>query len=79
MKKLFLIASLLTAISCTHQNQKVTFDLSFKSEPSSVGRAIGIDVAVFDDRADKEFLGRKRFGDEKIVITSDQDLMSLLQ
>jgi uncharacterized lipoprotein YajG len=79
MKKLFLIASLLTAISCTHQNQKVTFDLSFKGESSNIGRGIGIDVAVFDDRTDKEFLGRKRFGDEKIVITSDQDLVSLLQ
>ncbi|MES2961119.1 MAG: YajG family lipoprotein [Pseudomonadota bacterium] len=79
MKKLFLIASLLTAISCTHQNQKVTFDLSFKSEPSNIGRGVGIDVAVFDDRTDKEFLGRKRFGDEKIVITSDQDLVALLQ
>ena len=78
MKKLFLIASLLTAISCTHQNQKVTFDLSFKGESSNIGRGIGIDVAVFDDRTDKEFLGRKRFGDEKIVITSDQHLNKIV-
>ena len=79
MKKFLLVVSLLATISCSHQNQKVTLDLSFDEKKSNIGNGSAIDVVVFDDRANKEIIGKKIFGDEKITISPEQNLAQLLE
>lgn len=79
MKKLFLVIAFFLTASCTHQDQKVEIKLFFGEQDSEIGNDSGIEVLVFDDRADKEILGQKEFGDEKINIKFDQDLTQLLQ
>jgi len=79
MKKIFLIAAVLLASSCTHENQKIRFDISIDREKSDFGNVGAIKVVAFDDRSHKELIGNKTFGDEEIQITSDQDLADLLR
>ncbi|MBP7709842.1 MAG: hypothetical protein KA100_02085 [Rickettsiales bacterium] len=79
MKKLFLLSALIFAISCTHENQKIKFDISIDREKSDFGNVGAIDVVAFDDRSQKNLLGEKTFGDEKIQITSNEDLAELLR
>lgn len=79
MKKILLIATLLTAISCSHYDQKVKLDIAFDSTKENVGKGQAIDLTVVDRRADKEILGTKKFGDATVKITSDQDLAAFLQ
>lgn len=79
MKKFLLIAALLATISCSHQNQKITLDLYFDEKKSNIGNGSAIDVVVFDDRINKEIIGKKIFGDEKITISPEQNLALLLE
>lgn len=79
MKKFLLIASLLATISCTHQNQSIKLDISFDEKKSNIGNGSAIDVVVFDDRANREIIGKKVFGDEKITISPEQNLALLLE
>lgn len=78
MKKLFLLAAVFFAASCTHENQKMKFDIAIDREKSDFNNVGAIEVVAFDDRSQKEILGNKIFGDEKIQITSDQNLSELL-
>ncbi len=79
MKKLLLILPLLVAISCAHENQKVTLNFDLNNQSSTIGGNKGIDVAVFDERGIKPLLGRKKLTNQEIEIKSDVDLAAFLQ
>lgn len=80
MKKLLAVATFFILISCSHQNQKVSFNLSFNDNKLSVENGSGINIAVIDDRLEKKILGTKEFcNDDKITISSDENLTELLQ
>jgi uncharacterized lipoprotein YajG len=79
MKKFLLIASLFTAISCTHQNQQVKLGFYFDPAKSNAGNGSAIQLEVFDDRSNKVNLGYKKFGEEKIEITANQNLEEFLR
>jgi uncharacterized lipoprotein YajG len=79
MKKILIIVSLLTFFSCSYQTQKVKLDLSFDDEKSNIGNGLGIQVVAFDERLEKEFVGTKKIGDEKVKIVIEQNLPELLQ
>jgi len=79
MKKFLLIATLLAAASCTHHDQKIKLDLSFDAKKSAIGIDSSLELRVFDDRKNKEIIGQKEFGDEKINLTLDQNLVKFLQ
>ncbi len=79
MKKLVALALIIFATSCTHENQKIKFDISIDHEKSDSDNTAAIEVLAFDDRYQKEILGSKKFGDEKIHISSDENLASLLR
>ena len=79
MKKILILASLFVAASCTYATQRVNLNFSFDDKKSSLGNNSVLDVAVIDDRMDKEILGKKKIGDEEINILSEQNLAALLQ
>lgn len=55
--------------------------LDFRSNKNqaSIGNNSSISVKVFDDRKNKETLGQKKFGEEKIKIIAEQNLADFLQ
>ncbi len=80
MKILLTIISLFALISCAHQNQKIRVDFSLDEKKSNIGNDVGISLAVFDDRLENKFFGTKEFcDDQKISITSNQNLAELLE
>lgn len=80
MKKILIIISLFTLISCNHQDRKVHLNFSFEQTKSNIGNDIGVHLAVFDDRLVSGFIGVKEFcDDQKISLTSDQNLAELLK
>lgn len=79
MKKIFLILPLLAAISCSHENQKVTLNFDLENQRSTIGGNKGADVAVVDERANKQLLGKKKFSSEEIEIFADVNLAAFLQ
>ena len=80
MKKLLIIAAFFTLISCAHEDQKVRLDFSFHDKKSNIGNDVKIALAVFDDRLEIGFIGTKEFcDDQKISITSEQNLAELLK
>jgi uncharacterized lipoprotein YajG len=79
MKKILILASLFVAASCTYTTQRVNLNFSFDDKKSGLGNNTVLDVAVIDDRMDKEILGKKKIGDEEVNIVSEQNLAALLQ
>lgn len=79
MKKLLLITAFLTAISCTHHNQEVKLAFRSTADRASIGNNVPVTLRVFDDRKNTAIIGDKKFGDEKIEITADQNLATFLQ
>jgi uncharacterized lipoprotein YajG len=80
MKKLLIITALLTTISCNHVDQKVRLAFSFDEKKSNIGNDVGVNLTVFDDRSEKNFIGSKEFCDnQKISLTNDQNLVELLK
>jgi len=80
MKKLLIIISLFTLISCNHQDEKIHLNFSFKQEKSNIGNNVGTRLTVFDDRLVNDFIGVKEFcDDEKININSGGNLVELLR
>jgi len=79
MKKFLLISALLTTISCTHQNQKIKFAFHSNVERSAIGNNKIVELKVFDDRLDKSNIGFKKFSEEKIEISSEQNLAKFLE
>lgn len=86
MKKLLRTISLLSILflsfSCSYTNQKVDLRLSLaknhhKSNSNNEVRS-DVKIKIIDDREDKN-LGIKEFGDIKITISSDRNLVRLLQ
>ncbi|MDX2082362.1 MAG: YajG family lipoprotein [Rickettsiales bacterium] len=79
MKKLLLFFALISAVSCSHENQKINFDLNLDNQKSNIGNGTKLDLQVFDDRLDKT-IGIKEFSSkEKITITSDDNLAIMLR
>lgn len=79
MKKLLSLAALFLAISCSHQDHKISFNLRFDNTASNLGNGSAIDLIVFDDRGDDNVIGTKEFSsDEKIKIISTQNIAMLL-
>ena len=79
MKKFLLILPLLAAISCTHENQKVTLNFDLNNQRSTIGGNKGLDVIVVDERANKQLLGKKKFSSEEVEIFADVNLAAFLQ
>ncbi len=80
MKKLLIILSLLTVISCANKDKKIRFDFSVDTKKSNIGNGAKLDLAVFDDRLENASIGSKEYCDnKKITISTDQNLAELLQ
>ena len=79
MKKLLLILPFLVVISCAHENQKVTLNFDLNNQSSTIGRDRSVVVAVLDERANKNLLGRKKFSEQEIEISPDINLANFLQ
>ncbi len=80
LTKYIAILATIFAISCTHQDQNIKFNIAvsnIKSEP--IASAGNIEIIAFDDRSKTNFIGHKTFGSEKIQISSDQNLTELLR
>lgn len=79
MKNFLLATALFLVVSCSHQNQKVSFNFFLDDQKSNVGNGAAIDLMVFDDRADDMLLGSKKFSaKEKVKIFSDENIALLL-
>lgn len=79
MKNFLLFIFAFSLLSCAHQDQKVTFDLKLEGGLSSIGKGVGIDLVVIDARID-DTIGEKIFSkEEKIKITSNENLAEVLQ
>ena len=79
MKKLLLLASVLLLTSCTHENQKIKFDIAIDREKSDFGNVGSIGLIAFDERSHKDLIGTKTFGEERIEISSSENLAELLR
>lgn len=79
MKKSLIILTLFAAISCSYQNREVKFDLTLEHPESSIGANKEIRVLVIDDRSNKETIGKKKFGEQKVYIKNNQNLSEILQ
>ena len=79
MKNLLIFATFLTLISCSHHDQKIKFDLNLNEQKSNIGKGAGIDLVIIDERSE-DILGVKEFcAEEKIKISSDENLAEFLQ
>lgn len=79
MKNLLIIAAFFSLISCAHHDQKIKFSFDLNSQKSNIGKGAGIDLVLIDERSD-EILGSKEFSaEEKIKISSDENLAEFLQ
>lgn len=79
MKKLLLITSFLALFSCGHHDQRIKFNPHFDQTRDNVGKGVGIDLVIVDDRRD-DILGEKIFSkNETIKIISDENLAESLQ
>lgn len=81
MKNYHLIAvlSALLAFSCTHQDQNVKLNLNISNiEKISPNPTKSVFVEVVDTRSEPEILGSKTFGDEKIKISTEDNIAKLL-
>ncbi|NBV07341.1 MAG: hypothetical protein EBS06_08955 [Proteobacteria bacterium] len=79
MKKIFLVTALFFVLSCTHENQKVRFDLTLDSSRSAAGNSKTINLKIFDDRLNKKVIGTKIFSsDDVIQIISEENLSNFL-
>ena len=80
MKKLLILISLLTLISCTNKDKKIRLDFSIHDKKSNIGNEVKIRLAVVDDRLENNFIGTKEYCDNgKINITTQQNLAELLK
>lgn len=80
MKKIILAAALLALASCTHLDRKVKLDFSANPKKSNFGSGIKVDVAVIDERLDKNKIGSKEFCDnKKITLSSAENIADLLK
>ncbi len=78
-KNLLAIVSIFTLFSCTHQDQKIKLDFSFDEKNLIIQNPATLEVVVLDARSEKAIIGKKKFGDEEIKITTEQNLVEFLQ
>jgi len=79
MKNILLFVAAFSLFSCAHHDQKIKFNLKLNHSAKNIGKGAEIDLAVIDARTD-EVLGEKIFSaEEKIKITSDENLAEFLQ
>lgn len=79
MKNLLIFAAIFSLFSCAHHDQKIKFNLNLNHSAKNIGKAVGVDLVVIDARTN-EILGEKIFSaEEKIKITSDENLAEFLQ
>ncbi len=79
MKKLLLASAILLLAACTHENQKMKFDITIDREKSDFSNVGAISILAFDERSQKEIIGNKTFGIEKVTISSRDNLAELLR
>lgn len=83
MKKLLFILPLILSspalVSCSHENQQVALNFDLANKNSTIGNSKGIELTVFDDRSNKNILGKKNFSGDEIEITADKDLAEFLK
>jgi uncharacterized lipoprotein YajG len=79
MKKIFLITAILLTASCTHLDQKVKFNISLQEPKSIIATDKNFEVVANDERKNPEIIGSKKFGEEKITISTDQSLAAFLR
>lgn len=79
MKKILLILSLLTAVSCSYKDRQVKLHFDLATKASQAGNNVGVEVQVFDDRIDSNYVGNKKFGNKSVNITSDKSLIVFLR
>lgn len=79
MKNFLIFIAAFSLFSCTHQDQKIKFNLNLNHSSKNFGKAVGIDLVVIDARTN-DILGEKIFSEEeKIKITSDENLSEILR
>jgi uncharacterized lipoprotein YajG len=79
MKNIFLLISISLLFSCAHHDEKIKFNLRLNEAKENIGKGLGLDLVIVDSRSD-ETLGEKIFSaDEKIKITSEENLAESLQ
>lgn len=79
MKNLLIFIAAFSLFSCAHQDQKIKFNLNLNHSAKNIGKGAGIDLTVVDARTN-ETIGEKIFSaEEKIKITSDENLSQFLQ
>ncbi len=79
MKKLLLATAILLLAACTHENQKMKFDITIDREKSDFDNVGAVSIVAFDERSQKEIIGNKTFGIEKVTISSNDNLAELLR
>jgi uncharacterized lipoprotein YajG len=79
MKKIFLISAILMLSSCNHYDQKMKLEIVMPKQKPAVTNSKTFELTVVDQRKDADVLGTKQFGEEKIEITSNQNLALFLQ
>jgi uncharacterized lipoprotein YajG len=78
--KICVLTALIIGISsCTHLDEKMSFNISLSNAAAKIGDGKKVKVSVEDQRQSPKIVGRKKFGDEKIKITSEQDLAIYLR
>ncbi len=80
MKKLLLIFALLASFSCSYKNQKIVFNFDVENENKSNSIAKKtFDLRVSDERHNKKILGKKKFGQTRVNVFSEQNLADILK
>ncbi|MBM5782344.1 MAG: hypothetical protein FJ368_02865 [Pelagibacterales bacterium] len=80
MKKLLLILVLLASVSCSYKNQKIVFNFDVENENKSNSiEKKTFDLRVSDERHNKKILGKKKFGQTRVNVFSEQNLADILK
>lgn len=81
IKKSFLFLAVLVAISsCANQSiQTIDLDISLKNIQSNYGNYKKVKLEIYDERENKNFIGKKIVGGIFVNINSNQSLIDLVQ
>lgn len=78
MKKLITLFSLIFAISCSHQNQKVVLNFKIDNDKTVINSQKTFTLRVSDERHSKKVLGSKKFGTTKVNVFTEDNLSEIL-
>jgi uncharacterized lipoprotein YajG len=84
MKKNILITCLILATSCSYNDRQVRFDLNVAQNQNDTvinksGALSALKISVIEQRKNPEIVGTKKIGDQKVKITSTENLAKLLE